>query len=397
MKILYINSVYGYGSTGKIIKKLKDEAEGKGFTASVIFGRTSAIGYKNSVTEEEHTYYIHSEIEQKADLLSSVLFDTHGLHSRRVTKEIIAKIKELSPDLIHLHNLHGFYVNYPMLFQFFREYGKPIVWTMHDCWAFTGYCSHFMYNECEEWKSGCKNCRFRNVYPYRVFSNSAKNYVKKMHAFQNQDMTIVTPSAWLKEEISQSFLKGYDCRVIYNDVNLDHFYYDPGRIRNEYGIENKRVYMACANVWTAQKGYADCLKLAENLNENEILVMVGLSERQMKKLTDKILGIAHCNVDQLRNWYSVCDAFFNPTLEDTFPTVNLEAVACGAPIVTYNTGGSPEAAGNHGIVVERYAVEQALCELRKADRSTMEKSAVRKNSMAEEYFGLYSSLLKDSV
>lgn len=394
MNILYINSVYGYGSTGKITKKLKEEAENQGCSAAVIFGRKSAIGYKGTITEEKNTYYICSELEQKADILSSVLFDTHGLHSKKTTEAVIEKIKELSPDIIHLHNLHGFYLNYPLLFDFFRDYGRPIVWTMHDCWAFTGFCSHYTFNECYQWQTGCRRCRYRNVYPYRILSSSAGNYLKKMSAFQNQNLTIVTPSAWLKEEISKSFLKNYSCRVIYNDVNLNSFYYDPGNVRDRYDIRNKRMYMACANVWTAQKGFAECMKLAAELDDNELLVMVGLSEKQIRSLPDHVLGIAHCDVNELRNWYSACDSFFNPTLEDTFPTVNLEAAACGAPIVTYKTGGSPEAAGNHGITVERYDIGQALKELRNTDREKMPAPNVRERSMAEEYMELYSELLK---
>lgn len=397
MKILYINSVYGYGSTGKIIRKLKEEAEKQGNEAFVIFGRTSAIGYKGSLSEEENTFYIHSSIEQKVDLLSSVLFDSHGLHSREATKKIIAKIKELNPDLIHLHNLHGFYLNYPKLFQFFRNYGRPIVWTMHDCWAFTGYCSHFMYNECEEWKSGCKHCRYRNVYPYRLLSRSASNYIKKMQAFQNQDLTIVTPSKWLKEEVGHSFLKNYDCHVIYNDVNLDSFFYDPGTVREDHAIGTRRMYLACANVWTAQKGFDDCRKLAEKMNENEVLVMIGLSRKQIGRLPENIIGVEHCDAEELHHWYSACDAFFNPTLEDTFPTVNLEAAACGAPIITYRTGGSPEAAGNHGIVVERYDVDQALTELRSADRAKMPAAETRTRTMAEEYLDLYYSVTESGT
>lgn len=389
MKILYINSVYGYGSTGKIVRKLREEALAAGHDVYVIYGRKSAIGYKGSTPDEENVWYIAGNLEQKVDIASSVLFDTHGLHSKKNTERIIQKIEEIEPDVIHLHNIHGFYLNYEILFDYLRNARIPVVWTLHDCWAYTGFCAYYDYNECSEWKNGCRKCRFRNEYPYRVFSDAHANYLKKKAAYSHMNMVLVTPSAWLKGEVEQSMLGKFPCRVIYNDVSLKDFRYDPADVRQRYGIENKRVYMSCANVWTDQKGFQECLKLAERLDENELLVMVGLSEKQVRKLPENILGITHVDINELRHWYSACDCYFNPTLEDNYPTVNLEAAACGAPIVTYNTGGSPESAGENGIVVERYDIASALAQLRKADRSAIRKTKTERKPMAQEYMDLY--------
>lgn len=394
MNILFINSVYGYGSTGKIIKKLKEETEREGHSASVIFGRKSALGYKGTIAEDENCYFISSDTEQKMDILSSVLFDTHGLHSKKNTEKIIAKINEIDPDVIHLHNIHGFYLNYEMLFDYLRKTQKPVVWTLHDCWAYTGYCAYYDYNECDAWKSGCARCQYRNEYPYRILSSSKHNVEAKKKAFANINMILITPSQWLKGEVAQSFLQSYRCDVIYNDVNLKDFYYDPGNIKEQYNLLNKRVYLSCANVWTKQKGYEECLKLADKLGYNEVLVMVGLNEKQIKKLPKNIVGITHCGIDELRCWYSSCDVFFNPTLEDNYPTVNLEAAACGAPIVAYRTGGSPESAGKHGIIIDRYDTDRAIKELRKADRKNMPAAVKETRSMAREYMELYSELRK---
>lgn len=388
MKILYINSVYGYGSTGKIVRKLRDEAIRAGHEAYVIYGRRGAVGYKGSTVSEENVWLMENSLEQKVDIASSVLFDSHGLHCRKNTERIIGKIREIQPDLIHMHNIHGFYVNYPMLFAFLKEYQKPVVWTLHDCWAFTGFCSHYTYNGCGKWKEGCTDCRFRNVYPYRIISSARRNYELKKKAYKGTNLILVTPSAWLKNEIKESMLGIYPCRVIYNDVSLEDFRYDPGNTVSEYHLEGKRIYLSAANVWTPQKGYEECLKLAEILDPDEVLVMVGLSEKQMRKLPDKILGIPHCDASQLRNWYSACDAFFNPTLEDTYPTVNLEAAACGAPVVTYNTGGSPESAGAHGVTVERYDINAAHEQLKIADRNLIIEETEKK-PMAAEYLRLY--------
>lgn len=391
MKILYINSVYAYGSTGKIVRKLRDEAIAAGHEAYVIYGRRSAIGYKGSTISEENVWLIENSTEQKLDIAASVLFDTHGLHSKKNTEAIIAKIISINPDVIHMHNIHGFYLNYPELFSFLKEYGRPVVWTLHDCWAYTGFCAYYDFNECDGWKTGCKKCRYRNEYPYRALSRSAKNFELKKAAYEGMNMVLTTPSAWLKGEVEQSMLSRFSCRVIYNDVSLKDFRYDPGNTVSRYHLENKRIYLACANVWTPQKGFDECMKLASVLDENEVLVMVGLSEKQMKKLPANVLGIPHCNIDELRNWYSACDAFFNPTLEDNYPTVNLEAAACGAPIVTYRTGGSPESAGAHGVSVDRYDFEAAHAQLKKADRS-IAVTEPEKKPMAEEYLHLYEEI-----
>lgn len=393
MRILYINSVYAYGSTGKIIRKLREEAISAGHEVYVIYGRRSAIGYKGSSVSEDNVLFMENSTEQKIDIASSVLFDSHGLHSRRITRKIIEEIKKINPDIIHLHNIHGFYLNYPMLFEYLKEIGKPVVWTLHDCWAYTGFCAYYDYNECGEWKNGCKKCRYRNEYPYRLLSRSARNMEIKKKAYKGADLVLVTPSAWLKSEVAQSILGHYPCKVIYNDVSLSDFFHDPGNIRQRYHLENKRVYLSVANVWTAQKGFHECMKLAEKLGDDEVLVMVGLSEKQIRKLPPHILGIPHCSLEELRHWYSCCDAYFNPTLEDNYPTVNLEASACGAPIVTYKTGGSPESAGENAIVVERYDTQEAHRQLLAAERSGLKASAAEKKPMAQEYLKLYGQML----
>lgn len=396
MRILYINSVYGYGSTGKLVRQLKEDAEAAGNEAFVIYGRKSAIGQKGTEVSESGVFLMENSLEQKEDILFSVISDSHGLHSRRNTAKMIEKIKDIDPDLIHLHNIHGFYLNYPDLFAFLKSHGKPVVWTLHDCWAYTGFCAYYDYNECSGWQTGCKACRFRNEYPYRLFSRSAYNYKKKKEAYDGADLTLVTPSEWLKSEVQKSMLGSYPCRVIYNSVNLKDFCYDPGNVRQIYHLEGKKIYLACANVWTEQKGYQECLKLAAKLNDDEVLAMVGLSDKQMKDMTEHMLGIAHCDIDRLRNWYSTCDAFFNPTLEDNYPTVNLEAAACGAPIITYRTGGSLESAGRNGIAVERYDTDDALQKLRQAERNKMNANTAG-NHMTEEYLALYEEITGGNI
>ena len=395
MKILYINSVYQYGSTGRLIKTMHDGMKEKGHESFVIYGRTGAIGSHNlSSCEEKDVFRIITPLEQKADISFSLLSDTHGLHSVKNTEKMIAKIREIEPDLIHLHNIHGFYVNYPRLFSFLREYGRPVVWTLHDCWSFTGFCSHFMYHQCSLWQSGCKDCRYRDVYPYRILSHAAENFRIKQEAYRDQKLYLVTPSAWLKDRVQESMLGMYPCEVIYNDVDLKGFYFDPGTVRQEYDLNEKRIYLSVSGIWTKQKGLEECVRLAKRLTEKEVLVMIGLSDRQIRKLSShpRILALGSVNSDALRHWYSSADAFFNPTLEDTFPTVNLEANACGAPIVAYRTGGSPESAGKDAAIVEPYDIDGSLNALRKAERKPVKKEE-KHPQMLMSYMNLYERVI----
>ncbi len=391
MRVLQINSVYGYGSTGKIVRSIHEALLSGGNESYVIYGRTSAIGRQSgSTVADNNVLYIHHSIEQKMDLVTSYIFDTHGLHSQKNTQAVIAKIRELQPDVIHLHNIHGFYLNYPMLFQFLKEYDHPVIWTLHDCWSFTGYCAYYDYCECDGWKSGCTSCKYKQEYPYRVLSHSAENFNVKKNTYADFDkLTFVTPSKWLKEELQQSMLKDRDCVVIHNDVNLNHFYHEKGNVLSDNKLIGKRIYLAVANVWNNQKGYEEYLKFAELLTEDEVLVMIGLSEKQQKEMQGKgVLAIGSVDADTLRHWYSSCDCYVNLTLEDNYPTVNLEARSCGAPIVTYATGGSPESAGENAIVVSRHDTSAALSEARLAqhDENTV---LTDNNRMCENYIDLY--------
>ncbi|NLP21342.1 MAG: glycosyltransferase [Erysipelotrichaceae bacterium] len=394
MKILQINSVYGYGSTGRIVESIHKACISKDIDSYVIFSRLGAINStKKEVEETDNIIRVYNDKEFKEHVLKAVLLDKHGLYSNKSTYVIIDKIKEINPDIIHLHNIHGFYLNYEILFEFLKKFNKKIIWTLHDCWAFTGYCSHYEYNECNEWKTGCLNCKYSNVYPYRLLSNSKDNYIRKSKVFNSvDDITIITPSFWLKQQIRNSFLKGKVCKVITNGLSSEKFKFTKTNILEKYGIFNKKIILAVSSIWTKQKGFDEYLKLAKLINEDWKIVMVGLSKKQIKKLPKNIIGIERTNsIEDLIELYSAATVFVNLTLEETFSLVNIEAQSCSLPVITYNTGGSPETVLNKENIVDKYDLNKVIELLN--NRSFNKKRYNIKNTMIQNYIELYYEVI----
>ena len=349
--LLQINSVANTGSTGHIAEDIGRLAIANGWKSYIAYGRKALTSQSNLI-----------RIGNKFDVLWHVFmtrfFDLHGLASRRATKKFIQQIEQIKPDVIHLHNIHGYYLNYKILFNYLAKCGKPVVWTMHDCWAATGHCSHYTFVKCIVWQSdrGCKHCSQKKGYPTSIlFSNAAYNFKQKKRYFnllREDQLTIVTPSKWLSDEIGKSHLGHYKRIVINNGIDLDIF----KPVENtEQG--NKKIILGVASVWDERKGLEDFIKLSNLLNADEEIILVGLSEKQIESLPkDKnIHGIRRTESQrQLAELYAKAICFVNPTYEDTFPTTNLEALACGTPVITYRTGGSTEAVDEAtGFVVEQ--------------------------------------------
>ena len=386
MKVLQINSVYGFGSTGKIVGNIHDYLLKHDIDSYVIYARKDA---KN--VNMHNVYRIYSPLGTAMHAALAVTFDTHGLHSKFTTKKIIKKIEEINPDIIHMHVIHGFYLNYPMLFNYLKRSNKKIIWTLHDCWEYTGYCAYYDYNECHEWLNNkCKNCKYRNTYPYRILSHSKRNYEIKEKCYKDLDVALVSCSKWLDNEISKSMLKDKKHIVINNSIDLSHFYPEDSGLRTKYHLENKKIILCVANVWTKPKGFEEIMKLSNMLDDKFSIVMIGLNNKQLEKLPKNIIGITRLGIDDLRRWYSIADVFLNCTLEDNYPTVNLEAKACGLPIITYNTGGSPEMIGDNGYVVERYDLKRIVDILN--NEKLIKKVEVFNSDMAKAYLKLYNNI-----
>lgn len=348
MKILQINSTCGFGSTGRIAENILNTVLENGGEGLICYGRGEAPSGVPS-------YKIGSELLVRMHGVLSRVTDRQGFYSTNATKTLVQKIEEYDPDIIHLHNIHGYYLDIRVLFDYLKKCGKPIVWTLHDCWAFTGHCAYFTVSGCDKWKTGCNNCPSKKEYPQSLLlDNSEKNYNEKKELFTGlENITLITPSIWLSELVKNSFLREYSVKVINNGINIDIFKPAKSDFKKRYGIEDKKVFLGVANVWEERKGLKDLMKLSTLLNENEKLVIVGLTEEQISKLPCGIIGLKRTeNAKQLAEIYTAADVFFNPTYEDNYPTTNLEAICCGTPVVTYNTGGSSESlTGGRGITV----------------------------------------------
>ena len=346
MKILQINSVCGVGSTGKIAQNLYHGLKAEGHECKIAWGRR----YGGTVPLED-TIRIGSKFDHYRHGLATRLWDRHGFAARGATQYFLDKVEKYAPDIIHLHNIHGYYIHIGLLFHFLSEYGKPVVWTLHDCWSFTGHCSYFDFVGCAKWKVQCHDCTQTKSYPKSLgYDNSIWNYQKKKELFTSiPKMTLVSPSHWLAGLVKQSFLAKYPIEVIHNGIDRNIFKPTPSNLRERFGLMNKKIVLGVANVWSERKGFNDMLKLADLLPTEYQIVMVGVSKKQKDKLPQNILGIIRTDSPQeLAQWYTTADVFVNPTYEDNFPTVNLEAQACGTPVVTYDSGGSPECVVNAG-------------------------------------------------
>jgi len=356
MKILQINTTANTGSTGRIAEDLGRciiEQDGQSYIA---YGRTKQKSASSLI-----------KIGNNSDIqfhgLHSLLFDMHGFGSASATKKFVQHLEENTPDIIHLHNLHGYYLNIRVLFNYLERLNIPVVWTLHDCWPFTGHCSYFDFVGCDRWITGCYACPNRKGYPKSLFiDRSVSNYQKKKELFCNlKRMAIVTPSNWLACHVRTSFLGAYPVQVIHNGVDLERFKpVESSAIRKKYGVDGCAVVLGVASIWDKRKGFDDFLQLRALLDGKTRIVLLGLNQEQIERLPEGIIGIRRTeNIEELVALYSVADVFVNPTWVDNFPTTNIEALACGTPVVTYNTGGSPEAVSDAtGIVVRKGDVSE---------------------------------------
>lgn len=402
-KLFQINVVANSGSTGKIAEQIGVLAQNNGWDCYMAYGRWA---YNSSLK----LYRVGSKTDVYLHGLKSILFDRHGLGSKRATQTLINEIQKIKPDIIHLHNIHGYYLNIPLLCEFLAVYEKPIVMTLHDCWTVTGHCVHFQDINCDKWMDGCHHCPNLRGYPRSLFvDNSKNNWEIKKESFQKilPLLTIVPVCNWLNSVISQSYLKNAVRKVIVNGIDLDVFkpIEDVSAIKNKYQLIAKYVILAVSNVWSTTKGLEDILWLRKELSDEYVFVMVGVNPKQKKKLPQGIIGVCRTeNVQQLVKLYSMADVFLNPTYQDTLPTVNIEALACGTPIIGYNTGGSADIIDKSvGMLIERGRKDLLLSSLKEMKcigkafyQNTCRKKAEKlfnKEERYKEYIQLYNDLL----
>ena len=408
-KLLQINPVLRTNtSTGRIVQEIGELAIKEGWDSYVAYsgGRDGLKPCKSKLIP------VGGKVDVAFHGLWTRLTDRHGLASWSATRRFIDEIKALKPDIIHIHNIHGYFLNYKILFDFLAQSDIPVVWTVHDCWLYTGHCYHYTAAGCYKWQSLCEDCPQKFEFPASYLADrSRQNFLDKKEAFTSvTNMTIVTVSEWMKNEMSNSFLKDCQFQVIHNGIDLNVFSVQDNEqgVRQRYGLGDKRIILGLASIWSKEKGWDDFIEMAKMLNDNELIVLVGVSEKQQEQLPSNIVGIRRTeNVQQLAELYSAADVFVNPTWQDNYPTVNLEAIACGTPVVTYRTGGSVEViTDSTGMIVEQGDVAGLLSAAREImQRGTQFfKDSCRKFALENfdkeerynDYLKLYDKLLKRS-
>lgn len=391
------------GSTGRIAEEIGILAIQKGWNSYIAYGRFTRPSKSNLIRiGTDWDVFLHG--------METRLFDRHCLGSKTATQNLINQIKEIKPDIIQLHHLHGYYINIEILFDFLVSASIPVIWTFHDCWSITGHCAYFDFAECDKWKTECNKCPEKREYPASLLiDRSTKNYYLKKVLFTSVKKMVVVPvSDWLKNIVLESFMQDIPIQTIHNGIDISDFkpQNNGSEIRAKHEINKKFMLLGVASPWTRRKGLNDFIQLSKLLNEDEIIVLVGLNKSQIQHLPQNIIGLTKTeNRQELIDLYSASDLFINPTWEDNFPTTNLESLACGTPLVTYRTGGSIEAVSSDtGYIIEK----GDILELIKVIRNIKEKGkhsfsvACRKRAVEffnkddrfKEYLDLYLTILR---
>lgn len=334
MKVVQINATCGIGSTGKICVGISQLLSRAHIENHILYSsRTDGYPLGISCADDRSV---------KVQALGARLFGDYGFHSRKATRKMISELERIRPDIVHLHNIHGHDCHLGMLFSYFREHHTRLIWTFHDCWAFTGYCTYFTLSGCRKWQSGCSRCPQRRSYSW-LFDRSGELFEAKRRLLQGLDLTIATPSQWLADLVGQSFLKDCPVQVINNGIDLSVFRPVQSGFRRKYALEDKKIVLGVSFEWEARKGLDVFIDLAQRLGDGYQIVLVGTDEKTARQLPPGILSIRRTqDQTELAGIYSAADVLVNPTREENYPTVNMEAIACGTPVVTFRTGGSPE-------------------------------------------------------
>ena len=387
MKILMINVVCGIRSTGRICTDLASALEAKGNEVKIAYGRESV-----PTQFEKYALKVGTDLDVNLHALKARVFDCSGFGSKRYTRKFIKWVKEYDPDIIHLHNIHGYYIDIEVLFDYLKSCNKKIIWTLHDCWSFTGHCVYFDFVDCDKWKTGCGHCPQKSEYPARVgFDMSKKNYRRKKELFTGvNNMTLVTPSKWLANLVSKSYMKEYKTKVIYNGIDTNIFRPTKTSIKEKYNCQDKKIILGVAAVWDKRKGLNIFIELSKYLERDYQIILVGLSQTQIRNLPRNIIGIERTNdIHELVELYSAAYVFVNPTLEDNYPTTNIEAISCGTPVITYKTGGSTESAKMYGIVVAQNTINELVKAIAVVDQVNPKVVNIDYKDTVRKYIELY--------
>ncbi len=405
-RLLQINTCITQ-STGRIAQQIGEKAISDGWESYIAFPARAP-----KVESKSKLIVIGTKVDQYIHALMTRIFDCCGFLSRRATKQLIKQIEAIHPNVIHLHNIHGYYLNIPVLFDYLKKSGIPVVWTLHDCWAFTGHCVHYTCVSCFKWKSECYDCPRKKTYPNSfLLDRSKQNFELKKRAYENMpNITLVPVSHWLGREVSQSMLGKYSIHVIQNGIDVNVF--RPRResvagVRERYGLCGKYVVLGVATGWSEEVGLSTFFRLRKQLSADFAIVMVGCTPNILKQLPDGIIGISRTNnVDELAEIYSAADILFNASYQETFGLVTAEAMACGTPVIVYDSTACSEIVTSEtGYIAEvkdeiqvlNYILEDKMLDStqRRVRSEKCRQYAIAhfdKNIKYQEYIKLYNSL-----
>ncbi len=404
VKLLQINPVLRQStSTGRIMREIGETAMAHGWESYIAYSR----GRDGVMESSSSVIPVGNKLDVAWHGLYTRLTDAHGLASVQATRRFIRQIEVLNPDIVHIHNIHGYFLNYPLLFKYLAESRRKVVWTVHDCWLYTGHCYYYSFAGCDRWQTGCGRCPQRGAFPRSWWRDrSARNFSDKRKAFTSllpENFVIVPVSRWIREEMSRSFLKDYDFRVIHNGIDLDVFrpMPDTADVKEKYGLTGYRtIILGLASIWSREKGLDDFIRMSQFTAPDERIVLVGVDEKTGSRLPGNITAIRRTdNVEELARLYAAATAFVNPTWQDNYPTVNLESIACGTPVVTYRTGGSVEAVTPAtGRIVEQGDVAGLLAAVRDfaavaGDGSSAGRQSAECRAFAEANFSKHDRYL----
>lgn len=404
MKVLEINSV-PYGSTCNIMLGIRDVAESIGIRVDTSSGYST---HPNRNLPSNHIN-IGGKLGKSLHMLLARLTGYNGCFSYFSTKKLIRRIKQEHYDLIHLHNIHGWYLDIPVMFRYIKKHNIPVIWTFHDCWPFTGQCPHFTMAKCDKWMEGCHNCSQYRDYPQSYVDQTKKMWnLKKKWFTEVKDMTIVTPSQWLADLVMQSFLREYPVKVINNGIDLSVFKPTTSNFKTKHNIpETTKILLGVSFGWGERKGLDVFIELSKRLNDEYRIVLVGTDYDTDKLIPSNVISIHRTqNQTELAEIYTAADLFINPTREENYPTVNMEALACGTPVITFKTGGSPEIIDDTcGVTVNCDDIDgleshiRQICEQTKfSTQDCLDRAAsFDRNKRLKEYIELYKSTVHQDI
>lgn len=402
MRVVQINGVSNSGSTGKIVAQLSEVMYKKGIENYII-----SSGYKEK-NKAANVYFCSSNIGVKLHQFVGVLCGNSGFHSSVATNKAISFIKQAKADIVHLHNIYSYYLNVEKLLKFLKRSGIPVVWTMHDFWSVTGHCTHFESVGCDKWKTQCGNCPQKRSFPYSKFFDRSKSlHKKKRKIFQGWDnLHIVAVSNWVKSKAEQSYFADKNITPIYNGIDLNTF--RKKQVDRAMWMNGKFVILGVSMEWSRRKGLDDFMKLSQMLNDDEIIVLIGLTDKQIKTLPNNIIGIKRtANVDELCDYYNMADVYVSASVEETMGLTVVEAMACGTPAVVYNKTALPELICDGCGFVCEYGVEhlyEGVKKIKKHKKADYSDNCIRfvsanfnKHTQYERYCELYKEIVGKKI